>query len=256
MTPYEKAVAAINARLEELQKSLGEADAESARQFLFQSIIVTLGLPDALNDYMTAVRDYAQRRHGEVKQTNEALEARHTELLRAGQALLEQLKTNPTDRAIRKEIELAQQNMAAIQNNLRRGANALQRDVAPSIAMIDPLAESVRRLIEAGDRDALKRVLKTLFGQVRDLYGAQPGLPAKAIMDTTSWEESVWTAIDQANGPADAYARAAYQAILALDLMTMAVRENPPLTAEEAINRAETAVIARLKSITARLTET
>ena len=254
MTPHEKAVTALNARLERLQANLREANAESAQRFLFQSLVVTLGVAEALNDYIKGVGQYARRRHGELKETNEALAAQHAGLLESGRDLLEKLKASPADRGLRREIERAQQAMAAIQKNLRRGANALQRDLAPSLALIDQMAESVRRLGEAEQSDALKRLLKTIVGRVRELYAAQPALPAKELVDAAAWEKAAIADIEQAAGFHDAYARAGYQATLALEWMIMAVSENPPRTAEEATQRANEAVSLRLKEITGRLT--
>lgn len=254
MTPHEKAVTALNRRLEQLQANLREAKAESAQRFLFQAVVVTLGLGEALNAYIKVVGTYAQRRHGELKQANDTLAARHAELLHSGKELLEKLKANPTDRAIRKEIDVAQQAMTAIQKNLRRGTNALQRDIAPSIAMIDRLSESVRRLSEADDNDALKRLLKTLVGHVRELFAAQPALTSKVTLDAGAWERSAASEIDQAADRYDAYARACYQAMLGVDMMTMVVSESPPRTPEEATHRANESVAARLKEITARFT--
>jgi hypothetical protein len=157
MTAHEKAVDALNRRLERLQANLREARSESAQQFLFQSLVVTLGLSEAMTDYINRVGQYSQRRHGEFKQTTAAEGARHAELLKTGTALLEQLKANPTDRALRNEIELAQKAMTGVTKNLRRGAFALQRELALSMAMIDKLAESVRRICEADQSEALKR---------------------------------------------------------------------------------------------------
>jgi hypothetical protein len=254
MTPHQKAVNAINARLERLQANLRDAKEESAQRFLFQSIVVTLGVAEALNDYIKMVGEFARRRHGELKQTNETLGAQHADLLKSGQELLEKLKANPTDRALRKEIERAQQNMTAVQKTLRRAGNSLQRDLAPSLALIDEMAVSVRRLSEADDIDALKRLLKAIVGQVREFYASQPSLPGKRIVDAAAWEKSVVSEIDQAAGFYDAYARAGFQATVALEMMTLAVAEHPPGTAEEATERANQAVAVRLKEITTRLT--
>lgn len=256
MTPHQKAVNAINTRLERLQANLADARVETAQRFLFQSLVVTVGMGEALNDYITMVGQHAQRRHGIVKQANETLGAQHADLLKSGRELLEKLKANPTDRAIRKEIERAQQRMAAVQKSVRRGANALQRELAPSLAMIDQMAASVRRFSEADESDALKRLLKTIVGQVSELYAAQRTLPAKDVIDPVAWEKSAVSEIDQAADFYDAYARAGYQATLALELMTMALSENPPRTAEEATRRANEAAAVRVKEITARFTAT
>lgn len=255
MTLYEKAANALNQRLERLQAEMRDAKAESTQRFLFQSLVVTLGISEALNEYIKTVGEQAKRRHGEVKQENGRLAAQHAELLDSAKGLLEKLKTDPTDRAIRKEIEGAQQAMTGIQKALKRGANALQRDVAPSLAMIDKLADLVRRFGEAEATDGLKRVLKTAVEHVRELYTAHPDLPARNIIEAGSWEKTAVAEMDLSTGFADAYALAGYQTILALDLMTMAVSANPPRTAEEATQRANESITARLKSITARFTQ-
>jgi hypothetical protein len=252
MTPHEKAVSAINVRLDRVQSALREAKEEAVQQFLFQSLVVTLGMAEALSDFIKAVGQYAQRRHAELKQMNETLAAQHTDTLKSGQELLEKLKANPSDRALRKEIERVQQSMESIQRNLKRGANALQRDVAPGLAMIDQMSESVRRLSEAEQVDALKRLLKVVIAQVRELYAGQPSVPTTNLMDVAAWKETALAEIDLAAGFNDAYARAGYQAVLALEWMVMAMAENPPETAGEATLRASEAVAARLKQITAR----
>lgn len=254
MTPHEKAVSAINTRLEQLQAHLREAKEEAAKQFLVQSLVVTLGAAEGLNDYIKAVGQHAQRRHADVKRTNESLGAQHTELLNAGRELLEKLKATPTDAALRKEIERAQQAMTSVQKAVRRGANALQRELAPSLATIDAMADSIRRLSGATDIEGLKRVLKTTIGHVRDLYADQPALPAKGIVQAEAWEKVAGSEIEQAAGFYDAYARAGYQTTLALEMIALAVSENPPASAEEAARRANEAAAARLKQITARFT--
>jgi len=255
MSPYEKAVAALNARLERLQSNLSAATQETARLAAFQSIVVTLGLGEALNEYLTSVRDYAQRRHDELKETNDSLTTRHAELLESGKQLLEQLKANPTDREIRRQIDVVASGGRVIQKMVRKGTNALQRDVAPSVATIDPIADTVRKFVETTDRDTLGRVLRTLIGQVRELYGTHPSVPARDIIDAEAWERTVDSELGQSTGPDDSYARAGYQALLALGLMTFAVSENPPKEAAEAFSRGTEGVAVRLKAITARFTE-
>jgi hypothetical protein len=254
MTPIEKAENALNRRIERIQTNLREAGSETARQFLVQSLVVSVGIGEALTDYVKMIGQYARGRHGGLKQTHDTLTAQHSDLLKTGQELLERLKADPTDRALRKEIEVVQRNMAAVQKNLRRGANALQRETAPSIAMIDKLAESVRRLGEADQIDALQRATKMIVGNVHELYRVQPTLESKDIIDPAAWEKSAVSEIDQATDSYEAYARAGYQAMLALDVMTMAVSETPPRTAEEATSRANESVAARIKNITARFT--
>jgi hypothetical protein len=256
MTPIEKAETALNRRIERIQTILRGAESETAQRFLFQSLVACIGIGDALSDYVKMIGQYAQGRHGGLKETHDTLTTQHAELLKTGTEQLERLKANPTDRSIRKEIEATQKSMAAIQKTLKRGANALQREVAPSMAMIDKLALGVRRLGEAEDLDALKRATKTIIGHVRELYLAQPTLPAKNIIDAASWEKSAATQIDQATDFHEAFSLAGYQTILALDLMTMAVSPTPPRTSDEAAQRANESVGTRLKEITARLTAT
>lgn len=252
MTPHEKAVSAINVRLERLQANLREAKDESAQRFLLQSIVITLGMAEALTDYAKRVGEYAKRRHSELKQASEALTAQHGELLKAGQEQLEKLKANPTDRTLRKEIEGTQKKMEGVQKNVKRGANALQRDLAPGLAMIDKMSESIKRVGEAEQNEALRRVLKATVGHVRELYAAQAEMP-KGLVDAVGWEKAALAEIEQAAGFYDAYARAGYQVALALEWMALAMTENPPRTGEEATQRASEAVAARVKEITGRL---
>lgn len=253
MTPHEKAVNAINARLERLQANLRESNVEAVQQFLFQSIVATVGVAEALNDYIKAVGAYAERRHREVRQTNERLTVQHAELLQSAKDMLEKLKANPTDRAVHKEIERAQQEMEAIQKAVRRGANVLQRETAPCLALIDEMAMSVRKLGEVDQRDALKRLLKAIVGQVREFYHSLPGLPAKDVIDAPTWEAATAAEMDQAVDFYDAYARAGFQATLALESIALAISENPPRTAAEAMQRGNEATVARLKQVAARI---
>ena len=252
MTPIEKAEAALNTRIERLQINLREAKSDAAQRFLFQSLVVCIGVGDALSDYVKMIGQFAQGRHAELKRTHDTLTAQHAELLKSGNELLQLFKANPTDKAIRKDIDAAQQAMATIQKTLRRGANALQRDIAPSMAMIDKIALSVRRFGEADQTDALKRVIKMIVEQARDLYQTQPSLPTKNIVDAAAWENSANAEIDQAISPAEAYARAGYQVMLALEVMTLAVSPSPPHTTEEAVKSANDSVTKRFRSITAR----
>lgn len=252
MTPIEKAEAALNARIERIQANLREARSENAQQFLVQSLVACLGIGEGLTAYVRMINQYAQGRHAELKQTQDSLTVQHAELLKGGQELLERLKASPTDPTIRKAIELAQKHMENIQKTLKRGANALQREVAPAMAMIDQLALSMRRLVEADGLDVLKRALRMIVGNVAELYRAQPTLPAKNIVDAEAWEESALAEIDRATDFHEAFARAAHQAMVALELMTMAVSPTPPRTAEEATGRASEAVAGKLKEIMGR----
>lgn len=256
MTPHEKAVSAINTRLERLQANLREAKVETVQGFLLQSIMVTIGVAEALNDYIKRVGTYAQRRHGEVKQANEAVAAQHAGLLEVGKELLEKLKANPTDQALRHEIKHTQQQMAALQKTVRREANALQRELAPCVAVIDQMAVSVKRFGEADQADALKRQLKTVVGEVREFYAAHPTPAAKRAIDAAAWEKAACTEIEQATDFYDAYARTGYHTILALELMTTALSENPPQSAEEFSQRANDAVAKRIKEVTGRFATT
>ena len=254
MTHHEKAVSALNARLERLQTNLSAAKSDTAQQFLVQSIVVSLGINESMTEYVKTVGKYAQRRHGEFKQASAKDTARHAEFLKSGSELLEQLKANPTDRAIRKEIEAAKRNMTIIQKSLRRGAFSLQRELAGSVATVDKLADSIRRLCEADHSDVLLRALKSLFGNMHELYEAlESMLPSKDLIDVASWEASAESEIEKATDFYDAYARAGHQAMIALEAMSVAVSENPPRTVDELIQRANDSVEVRIKDITARL---
>ena len=252
MTPIEKAENALNSRIERIQTTLAATSSDATRQFLTQALVVSIGIGEALAGYVKMIGQYAQSRHRELKPAHDALAAQHADLLRSGTELLERLKANPTDRTIRKEIEAAQKNMARIQKTLRRGANALQRDLTPSMAMIDVLATTVRRLADADQIDELKRAVKLMLGHARDLYLAHSPRPAKNIVDAAAWETLALAEIDRATDSNEAYTRAGFQALLALDMMTMAVSPTPPNTAEEATRRAAESVGDRLKAITAR----
>jgi hypothetical protein len=252
MTPIEKAELALNRRLERLQANLRESTSESARRFLTQSLLMCVGLGDALSDYVRAIGHFAQRRHGELKEANDALIAQHAALLKSGNELLERLKASPNDRGVRQEIERAQREMAAIQKTLRRGADALQRSLAPSMGMVDQLSVAVRRFGEADEIEGLKRIVGTMVRLVRELFRAHPELPAEEIIDVAAWETSAGSEIDQAGDFYEAYALAGYQALRALDLMVMALTQAAPLTAEEAAQRANEAVATRVKAIAAR----
>jgi hypothetical protein len=254
MTPIEKAETALNARLERLQANLREATSENARGFLFQSIVVCIGVGEALTDYVKMIGQYAQGRYGEIKQAQATLTAQHAEMLKAGTELLAEFKANPNDRILRKKIDAAQQGMESIQKTLRREANSLQRDLAPSMGMVDKIAVTVKRLAEADQLDGLKRVVGLAVEHVRELYHDQPELPAKDIIDAASWEKVAVAEIDQAADFYEAYARAGYQAMVALDAMTMAVSPTPPRTTEEVARRATASVASRLKAIAARFT--
>jgi hypothetical protein len=254
MTPHEKAVNAINARLERLQANLAEAKSEATQRFLVQAVVVSLATAEALNDYIRAVGSHAQRRHAEVKQAHASLEAQHAELLASGKDLLEKLKASPADEALRKQIDSLQQSMAAVQKSMRRGANALQRELAPGVAMIDDMAVTVRRFSEADQPEALKRVLNTAVTQVARFYATHDALPAKDVVDAARWERSALSEIDAATDFYDRYARTGYQITLALELLALALSETPPQNAPDATDRANDAAGRRIKAVTARFT--
>jgi len=253
MNPTEKADIALNTRLDRLQANLRETSSDTARRFLFQSLVVCVGLGEALTDYVKTIGEYAQARYGQLKQTHTALSAEHAALLTSGNELLERLKANPGDPTVRHAIERAQRDMAAIQKNLRRGADSLQRDLAPSMAMVDELALTVRRFGEAGEREELKRVLESVVEHVRELYRTQPSLPSKNLIDTASWGKSAVSEMEQTTDFYEAYASAGYQVVRAMEVMTIAVSPTPPATADEISARANAAVATRLKAIAERL---
>jgi len=256
MTSIEKAENALQKRIEQLKTELRDSAVETTRQFLVQSIVVSVGFKEALSAYVTAIGDYAKRRYDSIKETNTALIEQHAGLMKSGNELLDQLKANPKDGFLLKKIEAAQQEMAAIQNELRRGANALQRDLTPSMGAVDKVGASVKRFAEADQRDALKRAVAALVENVRELYLTHPGLHSRGIIDVSSWAKSVSSEVTQSTDFFEAYARTGFQAISALDVLIMAVSQNPPLRADEAIARASESVSARLKAIGARFSET
>jgi hypothetical protein len=253
MNPTEKAEVALNTRLDRLQVNLRETSSDTARRFLFQSLVVCVGLGEALTDYVKTIGGYAQARYGQLKKTHTALTDEHASLLASGTEMLERLKASPNDRGILQEIERAQRDMAAIQKTLRRGADSLQRDLAPSMAMVDELALVVRRFGEASERPELKRVLETVVEHVHELYRTQPGLPSKHLIDTAAWGKSAVTEMEQATDFYEAYAGAGYQVVRAIEVMAMAVSETPPTAADEISTRANAAVATRLKAIAERL---
>ena len=104
MNPTEKAEVALNTRLDRLQANLRETSSDTARRFLFQSLVVCVGLGEALTDYVKQIGEYAQARYSQLKQTQTTLTAEHAALLASGNDLLERLKANPSDRSIRQEI--------------------------------------------------------------------------------------------------------------------------------------------------------
>jgi hypothetical protein len=254
MTPTEKAETALNRRIERIQAAIAESKSETASRFLLQSLFACIGIAEALTGYVKGIGEFARARYTVLKQTHDALTADHAAMLKAGNELLEALKANPADKAIRKSIEQAQKGMENVQKALRRGANALQRETSPSSAIIEEVALSIRRLAEADQIDGLKRATRLVLGHVQALYRLQPTLPAKGIIDPTDWEKAALAQIDQATDFYEAFAHAGFQTMLAIDMMTLAVDPKPPHSAAEASQRANESVTARLKAITARFT--
>jgi hypothetical protein len=253
MTPIEKAESALNERINQLKANLRETVAEKPRQFLYQSIVVSLGLNEALTVYLSMIGQFARVRYSSIKDSNAALIEQHADLMKSGRGLLEELKANPQDHLLLKRIESAQQQMAAIQKELRRGANALQRELTPSMGAVEKIALSVKRFAEADQRDLLKRSVGEIVENVRELYLTQPDLPGRLIIDESDWEKSVASEIAESTDFYEAYARAGFRALVALGILSMAVSRNPPATADEALSRATEIVAAQLKTITDRL---
>lgn len=254
MTAIEKAENALNARIARIQANLLETKADQTRQFLFQSLVACIGIGEGLTQYVKAIGDFARERHAVIKEAHAERTAEHAQLLQKGTELLERFKATPTDKALRKELERTQAAMAAIQKTLRKGTNALQRELAPSLAMLDEIALTLRRLGEADQKDPLKRAVKRIIEQADELYRAQPTLTAKRIVDAEAWSKSAAAEIDRATDYYEAYAHAGTQAMLALAVMAMAVSAAPPATAEDATRRASEAITARIREITGRFT--
>jgi hypothetical protein len=252
MSPVEKAEGALNDRVAVLQAHLRAAQTAAAQQAFFQALLVCFAVGEALADYVRSVSEYARGRHGEIKQVEQALAAEHLILLQKGTQLLEQLKSNPADKAVRKEIERSKRGMEGLQKKLRRGTYSLRSDLAPSLAAIDKVALTIRRFGEAGDIDGLKEVVKAVVGHAHELYRTQPGLAARDIVDTAVWGKAALAGVDHATEFQEAFARAGYQVLLALDLMRMTLSPTPPKATEEAIRHATEAIAERLKATAGR----
>lgn len=253
MSPIEKAESALNTRVATLQANLRAAGATSAQPALFQALLVCLAVGDSLADYVRAVNEHAQARHAELKRVEGELTAQHLALLQAGSQLLEQLKVNPGDKAVRQEIERTKRSMEGVQQKLRRGSYALRNDLAPGIAMIDQVALTIRRFGEADQLEVLKRAVRAMIAHAAELYRSQPGLTARDIVDADEWEPAAVAGIDQATEFQEAYARAGYQTLLALKLLAMALSPTPPETTAEATSRATAAIAERLKATATRI---
>src|SRR4051812_3626327 len=100
MNPTEKAEVALNTRLDRLQANLRDTTSDTARRFLFQSLVVCVGLGEALTDYVKKIGEYAKDRYSQLKQTHTTLTAEHAALLASGNELLARLKESPSERSI------------------------------------------------------------------------------------------------------------------------------------------------------------
>jgi hypothetical protein len=253
MTSIERAERALNLKIEQMQARIQGASGDKPRPDLVQGLLIWAGLGDAITEYVAAISNYAKGRHAELKAKQVTLVAEHDGLLKIGQEQLERLKAHPADPAIRKEIKQTQRSMEAIQKTLRRGAASLQNEVNPSVRIFDTIADHVRRLCESEDKAEIKRWTKAIVQQPEALYRAHPALPSKGVIDTASWEKSASIAIDEASDFQEAQSRAGFQAMIALEVMIMALSPTPPESTEEATTRANAAAAARTKKLMARL---
>lgn len=250
----EKTEAALNQRIASIQAQLRTTQSETAQKSLFQALLVCLAVSEALTDFMRSVGEYARNRHSDLKRAEADLTARHAALLDSGGRLLEQLKANPANQALRKEIDRTQRDMEAIEKTLRRSTNAFQADVAPGMRMIEEVAVTIRRFSEADQIGSLKRVVKLMVGHAYELYRSQPGVPAKGIVDAVVWEKAAVAGVDEATEFQAAFAHAGYQVLLTLEVMGMALIPGPPQTTDEATRRATEAIAVRMKTVASRLT--
>jgi len=253
MTPIEKAERALNLKIEQMQTRIQAAGSDKPRPDLVQGLIIWVSLGETITEYVAAISSYAKLRHAELKEKQLNLVAEHESLLKSGQKQLERLKLDPSNREIQKEIKQTQRSMETVQKTLRRGAASLQNEVNPSIRIFDTLADHVRRLCESEDKTEIKRWTKAIVQQPEELYRTHPTLPTKGIIDTPTWEKSASNAIDESTDFLEAQARAGFQAMLALEIMIMALSPTPPETTEAATERANAAVASRTKKLMTRL---
>jgi hypothetical protein len=244
MTPMGKAEAALNGRIAEFQAKLRNAEAEATRRSLVHAVMVLLAIREAVSHYVQAIGDYAKNRFAELKEQQTALTGEHAQLLKSGSEMLERLKANPADREIRKEIERTQRSMEAVQKNLRRGADTFQREIGPSLVLVDKLADSLRRLCESEDQVSLKRATKTLFSDVEEF--------SRVPVDAAAWYRSAAASIDEGTDFYDANARACFQALLALELITLAISTRPEAQ-QNIVETANAAATARVTAVASRL---
>lgn len=252
MTPIEKAENALNSRIQYFQSKLAEQNSEATRRTLVQALVVYVGIGEAIADYVRTLNQFATSRFATLKQEQAKLTAEHAELLSSGETLLTQLKADPTDRAVRKEIERAQQKMEAVQKTLRRSADALQREISPGVRLLDEMAATLRYLAEAEDALSLKRATKKLTLHAQELFRHAPQAP-HGLIDAATWEASAVEAIDQSQDFYEAHARAGTQAVLALALMSISLSAGAESVPESVLTLANGAVTKRLTEIAARL---
>ena len=55
MTPIEKAENALNRRISQLQANLRDSTSETSQRFLLQSLVVSIGIGEALTDYVKKI---------------------------------------------------------------------------------------------------------------------------------------------------------------------------------------------------------
>jgi hypothetical protein len=95
--------------------------------------------------------------------------------------------------------------------------------------------------------------VRTWVAQVQGHYAAASARLGKHLINAEEWEASALAEIARAAEFHDAYARAGFQLVLALELLALAIAESPPTTSEESIYRAKEMAGARLKAVAARL---
>jgi hypothetical protein len=254
MTPIDKAERALNLKIEQIQMRIQAAGSERPRSDLVQALLIWASLGAAITEFVGTIGQSAKRRHAELKEKQVALIAQHEGLLKSGQEQLERFKANPADPTVRNEIKQTQRSLEAIQKTLRRGAASLQNEVNPSIRILDTAADHVRRLCESEDKTEIKRWTRAIVKQPEALYRTHPALPTSGIINTATWEESATAAIEQAADFLEAQARGGFQAMLVLEILIMAISQNPPQSSEEAAARANAAVSLRMKDMMERLT--
>lgn len=252
MALMEQAEKALNARIQDFQTKLQAADAGPLRDSLVQAIVVYAGIGEAISAYVQSINQYATARFGELKTAQGTLTTEHAELLKSGHALLEELKLRPTDRALRKEIERTQRKMETLQKTLRRGADALQREISPGVRSLDELAAALRQLAEAEDTAKLRRAVHSMLAVARDRYHSGDHPPGNGVSPVAAWERGAVEAVENATNFYAAHARAGTHAILVTELLSAAMRVTPPETLDAGLQEAHAAVARRLAAVAER----